>query len=1098
MKRFFITIFAFFLCFVFVCCDNTQDKIEFNIIGEDEVEVDKTITLSHDYDGDKTVSWNISDNNIALIDNGSITGLKPGEVTVSLTIDDVVKEKEIKVVVSSIEIIISGNKEVFIGETISLSASTSFETTEKIQWSTSNENIATVDDFGVVTGLTIGSATISAEVLGKKVEYVIYVKEPLYIEVTGDNFVWVGDSISLNVNTNVEGEIVWSSSDEEIAKVDNLGVVTGFNAGTAIIYAESLGKKAEYVIEVKEALFLEVTGDKFVGVGNNIDLNVNTNIEGDIKWTSSDDSIATVENGKITGLSEGEATIKIEINDISFEHTIKVFDIIINGTSSVYVENIFKLEVLSDVLESVILSVSDEELATIDNDGNVTALKAGKVIVYATAYDYTVSYEIEIKEKIVYSIVINEKTSGSVGDTFALEASVEPFLESYTLIYSSSDDDIISVSNDGYVTLLSEGFATIKVVLENDETVYAEFTIQVKAKNGIVCDTQMMQGSYNYLKFYKDGEEVTDGLTWKVNDSKLAIVSENIMLGVNKGTVTVTCQGNNIDESIDVTINQYISEKPSDEDLARVEEILSNMTLNQKIGQMFVIGFTGTTIPSVLYDVINEYNFGNVIYMGYNVTSPSTLASMSNGIQDYMVEKNGVPAFICTDQEGGRVARLTTGATHFISNMTMAATNDYNNTYLEGVAMGKELRNYGINVDFAPVLDVNNNPENPIIGIRSYSDNPLKVGLYGLNMFTGLQSSNVMGCSKHFPGHGNTSTDSHYGLPQIDSSKEELYQTELAPFISSIANGIDSIMTTHIVFSAIDKNYPATLSKKVLTDLLRNELGFDGLIITDGMEMQAVTNNFGTTGEIAVKAVKAGVDILTYTSNNTPQLAHDGIKQAVESGEISEERINESVRRILLKKLKYGILDDYTAPDENISEMLAANDELNLKFAMDGLTQVRGTFNKIDKSKKVLIISPTTTYDLGSGLNSNSFANYASNYLNSNGYNSNYEVVSTNIKNNDANSLVEKAKNYDVIVVAMSNVKTSGYTRSANFVNSLAKLNKELIVIALDTPYDILAYSGVNNYICVYGYQKATVVALSKYLNGEFEAKGVCPIEAVK
>mgnify|MGYP003298562243 CR=1 FL=1 len=156
--------------------------------------------------------------------------------------------------------------------------------------------------------------------------------------------------------------------------------------------------------------------------------------------------------------------------------------------------------------------------------------------------------------------------------------------------------------------------------------------------------------------------------------------------------------------------------------------------------------------------------------MAYNVTNPNTLSKMSDDIQNKMLKENNVPGFITIDQEGGRVIRLTNGGTHFISNMALAATNDINNGYLEGQAIGKELRNYGINCDFAPVLDVNNNPENPIIGIRSYSDNPVLVSLFGNKMIDGLQEANVMACSKHFPGHGNTSVDSHYGLPKITSS----------------------------------------------------------------------------------------------------------------------------------------------------------------------------------------------------------------------------------------------------------------------------------------------------------------------------------------
>ena len=255
--------------------------------------------------------------------------------------------------------------------------------------------------------------------------------------------------------------------------------------------------------------------------------------------------------------------------------------------------------------------------------------------------------------------------------------------------------------------------------------------------------------------------------------------------------------------------------------------------------------------------------------MGANVANPATIAKMSNDIQSQMVASNLVPAFISIDQEGGRVVRLSNGGTHFISNMAMLATNDENNTYLQGLAVGKELRNYGINANFAPVLDVNNNPANPVIGARSYGENPFLVARYGVGLINGLRDSKVMATSKHFPGHGNTSVDSHSGLPVITSSKEDLYKIELAPFIASIGEGIDAIMTTHIIFTAIDSTLPATLSEKVLTNLLRNELGYDGIIVTDGMEMGALQSNFGNSNELAIKAVKAGVDMLHVSGGNT-------------------------------------------------------------------------------------------------------------------------------------------------------------------------------------------------------------------------------------
>ena len=357
-------------------------------------------------------------------------------------------------------------------------------------------------------------------------------------------------------------------------------------------------------------------------------------------------------------------------------------------------------------------------------------------------------------------------------------------------------------------------------------------------------------------------------------------------------------------------------------------------------------------------------------------------------------------------------------------------------------------------------------------------------------MFLGLQESNVMGCSKHFPGHGNTSVDSHYGLPTITTSMDELYQTELAPFVSAVANGIDSIMTTHIIFTAIDKDYPATLSKKVLTDLLREELGFTGLIITDGMEMDAVSKNFGSYEKTAVMAIKAGVDILTYTTTANPAKAHTGIINAIKNGELTEERINESVRRILLKKLKYDILDNYQAQDKDISEMLKENEELNLKFAMESLTLAKGEFNGLDKNKKTLIISPTTSYSLGNGLESNSMANYTANYLISKGHlNVSHMTVSNNISSTDASNILKPylargkisvigATTKEEYVKYIQNDKALERRFQKIYVNELSLEQTEDILLGLKDIYECFHNVVINNSVI-----KEIVNLCNKYIS---------------
>ncbi len=478
--------------------------------------------------------------------------------------------------------------------------------------------------------------------------------------------------------------------------------------------------------------------------------------------------------------------------------------------------------------------------------------------------------------------------------------------------------------------------------------------------------------------------------------------------------------------------------------------------------------------------------------MGYNVPDGETAGAFTTELQNEIVATTNIPAFICIDQEGGRVTRLVNGGTRFLGNMALAASNNPQNAYLVGKATGEELKNYGINFDLAPVLDVNNNPNNPIINNRSYSDNAITVSLFGRQMIIGLAESNVMGCAKHFPGHGNTSTDSHTSLPKITSTKEDLYSIELAPFISAIAGGIDAIMTTHIIFSAIDKEYPATLSKAVLTDLLREELGYQGIIVTDAMEMKAIADNYGV-GQAAVLAVKAGADMLAYTSMNNPITAHQAIKAAVINSEISEERINDSVRRILLKKLKYNLFDHYL-PNENYQNYdLSAHEELNLEVAKQAVTVHLGTFTGLDKTKSTLILSTKASLTLESNLSGsdNSLGYIASRYLKAKGFSTCDYLDISSLTSQRITELVQIADGYEQIVIAIGDANSL----QINLVNQLSNKDENLLVIGLNLPYDINKYAiTVNQYLCIYEYSPIMVDALKRLLNGEYTPVGKSPI----
>lgn len=849
---------------------------------------------------------------------------------------------------------------------------------------------------------------------------------------------------------------------------------------------------------------LKITGSNTLELGCSQKLEVNSNSP-ELKWETSDENIAQVIDGLVIGNSLGVVTISAVLGDESATFTIEVIpcvlDITITGFNTLYVgeESKFEYQLSKKVNSDVEWSTSNEEILIIDQDGKAIGLKEGSVTISLKVAGNEETFDVNV---CGYELSILKINKLKVGNTFLVEIKTNPINIKSEYKFKSGNSDVATINDEGLVTALSVGKTLISCTNKYDNSIKSTFLLEVVEYDplNVLIDgeKEVVSGKHIIL----DSKVTGDGskeLIWESSNPSVAIVYQGIVLGLKPGTATIKAmcaEDKYAQDSIDITVKELTLPGPNTSDLEKVNKIIDKMTLAQKVGQMFVVGFGGTSMPNDLTKAIEEYHFGNVIYLGYNVTNPQSLTKLSNDIQNKMVESNLVPALITIDQEGGRVARLTNGGTHFISQMAMAATNDYNNTYLQSLAIGKELISYGINANFAPVLDVNNNPNNPIIGIRSYADDPVIVSLYGNNAIKGYQEAKVIGTSKHFPGHGNTSVDSHVGLPVITSNIEDLYAVELAPFISSINNGIDAIMTTHIIFQAIDSEYPATLSEKVLTKLLREEFGFNGLIVTDGMEMDAIDQHYGSYAEAAVLAIKAGADILTYTTIANPKIAYNGIIKAIENNEITEERINESVRRILLIKQKYGILDNYIIEDVNRSQMLAEHEQLNLKLAMDSLTLVKGDFKGLDKSKSTLIISPTLSESLGTGLKDNSFANYAANYLKANGHSKcDYRTVKANIGSTELSSILTVAQDYDQIVVAFSNVKTSNYKNSANFVKELIKNNQNVIVIALDTPYDYLAYgSTVNNYICIYGYQKVSTIALTKYLNGEFEATGVLPV----
>lgn len=342
---------------------------------------------------------------------------------------------------------------------------------------------------------------------------------------------------------------------------------------------------------------------------------------------------------------------------------------------------------------------------------------------------------------------------------------------------------------------------------------------------------------------------------------------------------------------------EKINEEEINEVENQVNNIMQEMSLDEKIGQMLIIDFPQDSLTEELETQIKTIKPGGIILFKNNISSYKQTSKLISDIQALA----NIPMFVSIDQEGGRVVRISSlpdlSLPTLPSMENLGKMNDYSLTYDVGKLIGEELRLFGVNLDFAPVVDVNT-AASKIIGDRSFGDNPNTVAKQGINLAKGLNDAGVIAVYKHFPGHGSTTTDSHYDLPVLKETKEELLASNLIPFKSVIKENADMIMVGHLAVPNITGNEtPASLSKEIITDLLKKEMGYNGLVITDALNMQALTKNY-TNKEIYEMALNAGVDILLMPSTD----AVDLIKQSLEEGKITEDQINESVKKILMLK----------------------------------------------------------------------------------------------------------------------------------------------------------------------------------------------------
>ncbi|MFP6637931.1 MAG: beta-N-acetylhexosaminidase [Nitrospinaceae bacterium] len=341
------------------------------------------------------------------------------------------------------------------------------------------------------------------------------------------------------------------------------------------------------------------------------------------------------------------------------------------------------------------------------------------------------------------------------------------------------------------------------------------------------------------------------------------------------------------------------------------------LSLKQQTGQMIVSGFEGTTLTARTEDLIVQQGIGGLILFERNYKNPDQLLKLINDLQSLNADNSEIPPlFISVDQEGGRVARLGEPFTQFphMSCLGQADSNDL--AYRFGLGMGKELRAVGINMDYAPVLDVHSNPENPIIGKRALDTDPEKVARLGTELIRGFYDAGVIPVGKHFPGHGDTSQDSHLTLPRVERTRESLEQCELIPFSHAIQQGLEVIMTAHVVYPAWDAHQPATFSPTIMNDVLRNSLQFDGLIMSDDLEMQAIDQKLES---ISTLGTRAGIDLFLICHDLKKVSSFQNIMiQDIEAEKIPKSTIERSLARIFQVKQKLKTLETTKSNFENI------------------------------------------------------------------------------------------------------------------------------------------------------------------------------------
>ncbi|MFD1150566.1 glycoside hydrolase family 3 protein [Saccharothrix hoggarensis] len=538
-----------------------------------------------------------------------------------------------------------------------------------------------------------------------------------------------------------------------------------------------------------------------------------------------------------------------------------------------------------------------------------------------------------------------------------------------------------------------------------------------------------------------------------------------------------------------------------------IGETIRRMSLEEKVGQLFTTYVYGSAADTAdarnrqLYgvdtpaDVVRRYHLGGVIHFAWsdNLRNPRQIAELNNGLQDAALSSGAkVPLLVSTDQEQGIVTRFGAPATDFPGSMALGAARTAEAARTAAAITGRELRAVGINQNFAPIADVNVNPANPVIGVRSFGADPALVSDLVAAQVEGFESGRpwqaVSATAKHFPGHGDTNVDSHTSLPVIGHTREQWEELDAPPFRAAVAAEVDSIMTAHIVMPALDDSgEPATLSPRVLTGLLREELGFDGVVVTDSLAMAGVRQRH-SDAEIPVLALKAGADVLLMPWNLPT--AVQGVLDAVRRGDLTEQRIDQSLRRILKMKLQRAITSHPYADVDALPQVIgiAEHREAAARIADETVTALRDDAGllPLDRTPREVLVTgwgETTTRTLADAMRRRG---------------SGATAMPTGATPTAAviDRTVAAAGAHDLVVVLTNRMwDVANQPQQRRLVAALAATGKPVVAVAVRDPYDAGHAEEVGTWLTTYSYAPVSVEALARVLHGEVGPRGRLPVD---